>query len=121
MNTGLTGSALWAHGRRLMVLDDGEVAGDLVRDMVEVSTSFCARLHGRRREPGAESGRLRPAGHRPAGGCRCWRAGCAVMSKRVSLGAAGHYGCPAYRFWAQRFWAHPALRSRGKDLENQFD
>jgi putative resolvase len=48
MNTGLAGSALSAHGRRLVVLDDGEVAGDLVRDMVEVLTSFCARLYGRR-------------------------------------------------------------------------
>lgn len=28
--------------------DDGEVEDDLVRDMVEVLTSFCARLYGRR-------------------------------------------------------------------------
>jgi putative resolvase len=39
---------LSAHGRRLVVLDDGEVTDDLVRDMVEVLTSFCARLYGRR-------------------------------------------------------------------------
>jgi putative resolvase len=31
-----------------VVLDDGEVEDDLVRDMVEVLTSFCARLYGRR-------------------------------------------------------------------------
>jgi putative resolvase len=37
-----------AHGRCLVVLDDGEVTGDLVRDMIEVLTSFCACLHGRR-------------------------------------------------------------------------
>jgi putative resolvase len=48
MNIELVESALSAHGRRLVVLDDGEVADDLVRDMVEVLTSFCARLHGRR-------------------------------------------------------------------------
>jgi putative resolvase len=48
MNTELVESALSAHGRRLVVLDDGEVADDLVRDMVEVLTSFCARLYGRR-------------------------------------------------------------------------
>jgi predicted site-specific integrase-resolvase len=36
MNTELAGSALAANGRRLVVLDDGEVDGDLVRDMVEV-------------------------------------------------------------------------------------
>jgi len=48
MNTELVESALSAHGRRLVVLDDGEVDDDLVRDMVEVLTWFCARLYGRR-------------------------------------------------------------------------
>ena len=48
MNTELVESVLSAHGSRLVVLDDGEVADDLVRDMVEVLTSFCARLYGRR-------------------------------------------------------------------------
>jgi len=48
MNTELVESALSAHGRRLVVLDAGEVDDDLVRDMVEVLTSFCARLYGRR-------------------------------------------------------------------------
>jgi putative resolvase len=44
MNTELAEAALSAHGRRLVVLDCGEVTDDLVRDMVEVLTSFCARL-----------------------------------------------------------------------------
>ena len=48
MNTGLIEAALSASGRRLVVLDAGEVADDLVRDMTEVLTSFCARLYGRR-------------------------------------------------------------------------
>lgn len=48
MNTELVESTLAAHGRRLVVLDDGEVDDDLVRDMVEVLTWFCARLYGRR-------------------------------------------------------------------------
>jgi putative resolvase len=39
---------LLAAGRRLIVLDDGEVADDLVRDMIEVLASFCGRLYGRR-------------------------------------------------------------------------
>jgi putative resolvase len=47
MNTELIEAALWAHGRRLVVLDDGEVTDDLIRDMVEVLTSFCARMYGR--------------------------------------------------------------------------
>jgi putative resolvase len=48
MNAELVEAALLAHGRRLVVLDDGETTDDLVRDMVEVLTSFCARLYGRR-------------------------------------------------------------------------
>jgi putative resolvase len=48
MNTGLAESALAASGRRMVVVDDGEVTDDLVRDMVEVLTWFCARLYGRR-------------------------------------------------------------------------
>ncbi|GAA3802022.1 IS607-like element IS1535 family transposase [Sphaerisporangium flaviroseum] len=48
MNVELIEAALAAHGRRLVVLDDGEIEDDLVRDMVEVLTSFCARLYGRR-------------------------------------------------------------------------
>lgn len=47
MNTELVEAALSAHGRRLVVLDDGEVHEDLVRDMVEVLTWLCARLYGR--------------------------------------------------------------------------
>lgn len=48
MNVELVEAALSAHGRRLVVLDPGEVDDDLVRDMTEVLTSFCARLYGRR-------------------------------------------------------------------------
>ena len=48
MNTELVEAALAAAGRRLVVLDEGEVTDDLARDMVEVLTSFCARLYGRR-------------------------------------------------------------------------
>jgi putative resolvase len=48
MNTELIEAALSAQGRRLMVVDDGEVDDDLVRDMIEVLTSMCARLYGRR-------------------------------------------------------------------------
>jgi putative resolvase len=41
-------AALSATGRELVVLDPDEVADDLVRDMVEVLTSMCARLYGKR-------------------------------------------------------------------------
>jgi putative resolvase len=41
-------AALTAQGRRIVVADDSETTDDLVRDMVEVLTSFCARLYGRR-------------------------------------------------------------------------
>ena len=48
MNAGLVESALTAQGRKLIVVDEGELDDDLVRDMTEVLTSFCARLYGRR-------------------------------------------------------------------------
>lgn len=41
-------AALAAQGRRVIAIDPGEVDDDLVRDMTEVLTSFCARLYGRR-------------------------------------------------------------------------
>jgi len=42
------GAALAATGRRILVADPGETSDDLVRDMIEVLTSMCARLYGRR-------------------------------------------------------------------------
>lgn len=41
-------SALAAQGRRLVVANASELKDDLVQDMIEVLTSFCARLYGRR-------------------------------------------------------------------------
>ena len=41
-------ASLPANGRRLVVVDNAEVDDDLVGDMTEVLTSFCARLYGRR-------------------------------------------------------------------------
>ncbi len=43
-----TESALAATGRQIIAIDDTEVTDDLVRDMTEILTSFCARLYGRR-------------------------------------------------------------------------
>jgi putative resolvase len=48
MNVELVEAALAASGRRLVILDDVEASDDLVRDMTEVLTSFCARQYGRR-------------------------------------------------------------------------
>jgi putative resolvase len=69
-------AALSAHGRRILLADPGATSDDLVRDMVEVLTSFCARLYGRR---GARTRALRAVtavkqspgletGERPAAG-----------------------------------------------------
>jgi putative resolvase len=41
-------AALAAQGRRVLVADAEETADDLVRAMIEVLTSMCARLYGRR-------------------------------------------------------------------------
>lgn len=49
-------AALAAPGRHLVVTDPGERTDDLVRDMIEVLTSMCARLYGRR---GARGGAMR--------------------------------------------------------------
>ena len=40
-------AALVAQGRRIVVVEDGETADDLVREGIEVLTSVCARLCGR--------------------------------------------------------------------------
>lgn len=37
-----------ASGRRIVVIDESEMKDDLVQDMIDVLTSFCARLYGRR-------------------------------------------------------------------------
>ena len=41
-------SALRAQGRQLVIVNQSELQDDLVQDMIEVLTSFCARLYGRR-------------------------------------------------------------------------
>ncbi len=41
-------AAVRGAGGEIVVMDDGEVEDDLVRDMTEVLTSFCARLYGKR-------------------------------------------------------------------------
>ena len=41
-------AALSAQGRRIVVVDAGEVDDDLIQDVTEVLSSFCARLYGPR-------------------------------------------------------------------------
>ena len=41
-------AALAAGGRRIVVVDTAENPDDLIREMVEVLTTMCARLYGRR-------------------------------------------------------------------------
>lgn len=41
-------AALAASGRSLVVIDPTEMKDDLVQDMIDVLTSFCSRLYGRR-------------------------------------------------------------------------
>ena len=45
---GMVAAMLEARGGKLIVIDDAELADDLVRDMTEVLTCMCARLYGRR-------------------------------------------------------------------------
>jgi hypothetical protein len=41
-------AALYASGKRIVVVEEGEVKDDLVRDLLEILTSACGRLYGRR-------------------------------------------------------------------------
>lgn len=45
---GYVEAALAAQGRELIVAGPAELDDDLVRDMTEILTSFCARLYGKR-------------------------------------------------------------------------
>ena len=51
-----------AQGRRVVVVEDAEVADDLVGDMVEVPTGFCARLYGQRSAKRRASAAVEAAG-----------------------------------------------------------
>ena len=44
---GMVETMLQARGGSLIVIDDAEVPDDLVRDMTEILTCFCARLYGK--------------------------------------------------------------------------
>jgi len=59
-------AALAAHGRKIVVADPGETTDDLVRDMIEVLTSLCARLHGRRGARNRAMRAVTAAGHETA-------------------------------------------------------
>ncbi len=43
-----SGLSLQAQGRQIFIVDESELKDDLVQDMIEVLTSFCVRLYGRR-------------------------------------------------------------------------
>ena len=70
-------AALSAQGRKVVVVEDDEVEDDLVRDMTEVLTSFCARLYGRH-----------GARNRAEKALRCAKAG-------IGPSALCSYGCQA--------------------------
>lgn len=63
MNVELVEAALSAHARRLVVIEPGEVDYDLVRDMTDALTSFCARLYGHRSAKNRAEKALRCAEH----------------------------------------------------------
>jgi predicted site-specific integrase-resolvase len=41
-------AAMAASGRHIVVVEEGEVTDDLVQDVLEILTSACGRLYGRR-------------------------------------------------------------------------
>ena len=58
-------ATLSAQGRTLLVLNENEVADDLVRDMTEVMTSLCARLYGQRSARRRAAAAVTAAGDHP--------------------------------------------------------
>ncbi len=56
-------AALAAQGRRVLVADAGETTDDLVREVIGVLTSMCARLYGRRGARNRAEKALRCAAH----------------------------------------------------------
>lgn len=54
-------AALQSSGRELVIADPCEVDDDLVRDMTEMLTSFCARLYGKRAAANRAAAALRAA------------------------------------------------------------
>jgi putative resolvase len=57
-------AAVWGSGRKLAVVDRGEVDSELVRNMTEMLTSSCARLYGRRSARTGAARALRRAAER---------------------------------------------------------
>ena len=58
-------AALSARGARILVMEEGELEDDLVRDVTEVMTSLCARLYGRRSARRRAERALAAAGESP--------------------------------------------------------
>jgi putative resolvase len=79
VTTGLAGAALAARDRRLVVLKDCDVTGDLVAGVAEVLTGFCGRLYG-----------CRSARNRAVTSVGCVRQG--IGPEVVTLRAAGGAG-----------------------------
>ena len=58
-------AALAGRGARILVMEEGELEDDLVRDVTEVMTSLCARLYGRRSAHRRAERALAAAGESP--------------------------------------------------------
>ena len=79
-------AALGAHGRRIVVADSGESTDDLVRDMIEVLTSMCARLYGRAGRPeSGPAGGHRHQGRTGTGGVMGGAAKCSELKRAAQI------------------------------------
>lgn len=83
-------AALGAQGRQIVVVDERETDDDLLRDMTEALTSFCARLYGRR---GARNRAVK------ALGCAKHDVGPAAVTAQWETGQS-HVGVPGLPFRA---------------------
>ena len=78
-------AALAASGRRLLVVEPDEVK-DVVADMIDVLTSFCARLYGRRSARRRAEKAIKAAGPRSNAGWRQARCSAARITSSRSVG-----------------------------------
>jgi putative resolvase len=96
-------ATLTASGRRLVVVDQTEMKDDLVQDMVDVLTSFCARLYGRRAAKNRAAKALAAAGYGDRGRRRM------ILAHKIALDPGARAGVYFARAsWTARFawnWA----------------
>ena len=108
-------AALAGRGARILVMAEGELEDDLVRDVTEVMTSLCARLYGRRGRADAGAWHI-PDAHFRLQGCGPFGWGCDVGSL---WGAVPPGAAPAVRGFCR--WSVCHLSEGVSNCSSEYD